>query len=185
MRGWRRAIVRRSSSGDVACPAAERGGDRVARSARAAGLCHCRCRVGTLTPLEGVRHPIEFAQSQSSGQNVTGTGWIFGPSRVAPGVQRVQVTVGTGYTIDFSLPFATWLLAQHLADSDKDRDRPIGDAQAVESISVEIPIDGSSVMFALGEYDQSWWAQGRWSGWDVEVAGTRIDPSDVKLRRAG
>ena len=133
---------------------------------------------------QGERHPIEFAQSQSSGQRVTGSGWIFGPSRVAPGVQRVQVTVGTGYTIDFSLPIATWLLAQQLAESDGDRDRASGDAQPVTSTSVEIPIDGSSVTFALAEHDQSWWAQGRWDDWYVEVTGTRIDPSNVRLRRA-
>lgn len=138
--------------------------------------------------LEGWRgdcHPIEFARSQSSGQRVNGVGWIFGPSRIEPGRQRVQVTVATGYAIDFAWPIATWLLAQELGESEEDRNRPIGDAQSVVSRSVEVPIDGLAVVFALAEHDQSWWAQGRWDGWYVEVAGTRIDPSDVKLRRDG
>jgi hypothetical protein len=133
----------------------------------------------------GERHPFGFVTSGSSGMRANGSGSIFGPSRLAPAVQRVTVMVGTGYRIDFSTPVATWLLAQELTESDEDRRRPISEAQPITPTPIDISIDGSPVAFDLAAYEQSWWAQGRWDGWYVEVSGTRIDPSDVKLRRPG
>jgi len=103
---------------------------------------------------------------------------------VEPQVRRVQVTVGTGYTIDFSDPIASWLLAQQLAETDDDRDRPIGEAHPVESAgTIELAVDGTPTPFALAEYGESWWAQGRWEGWYVELGATRFAASDVRLRR--
>jgi hypothetical protein len=132
----------------------------------------------------GERHRGGLAVADSSGTGAKGAGWIFGPEQITPGQRRVQVNVGTGYSIDLAAPFATWLLGRVLAESDDDRRSPIDDqARPITPTPIQIEIDRVPVDFGLVQHRQNWLAQGVWNGWAVEVIGTSVEASEVKLQR--
>jgi hypothetical protein len=113
---------------------------------------------------------------------MSGAGWIFGPEVVTPAMQRVRVTVGTGYSVDFSLPIASSLVGEQFAASNEERDILMRHPHPVDPTEVNLLVDDIPVPFAWVAHGESWLAQGNWGNWFVEVAGTRIDPATVKLR---